>query len=78
GVLAGSTVGAAGAAASVVANFRSPPEKMQTLTPDQKHTISGTDDKTQRGLKREVQDQQAYLKQIDEEIKTTTKDTTLD
>ena len=51
---------------------------MQTLTPDQKHTISGTDDKTQRGLKREVQDQQAYLKQIDEEIKTTTKDTTLD
>ncbi|EPJ5126423.1 hypothetical protein NJM12_005287, partial [Escherichia coli] len=78
GVLAGSTVGAAGAAASVVANFRSHPEKMQTLTPDQKHTISGTDDKTQRGLKREVQDQQAYLKQIDEEIKTTTKDTTLD
>ncbi len=31
GVLAGSTVGAAGAAASVVANFRSHPEKMQTL-----------------------------------------------
>ncbi|HDV3874507.1 TPA: hypothetical protein RH268_004776, partial [Escherichia coli] len=61
GVIIGSGVGAAGAAASVVANYRSHPEKMVTLTPDQEHTINRTDDDVQRASKREVREQQASL-----------------
>ncbi|MCV5539780.1 hypothetical protein OFN30_31065, partial [Escherichia coli] len=53
------------------------PEKMVTLTPDQEHTINRTDDDVQRASKREVREQQASLKQIDEKIKNTTKDTSL-
>lgn len=50
---------------------------MVTLTPDQEHTIERTDDNAQRASKREVIEQQASLKQIDEKIKNTTKDTNL-
>lgn len=42
---------------------------MVTLTPDQEHTIERTDDNAQRASKREVIEQQASLKQIDEKIK---------
>ncbi|HBI7869127.1 TPA: hypothetical protein K8223_004704, partial [Escherichia coli] len=77
GVIIGSGVGAVGATASAVANYRSHPEKMVTLTPDQEHTINRTDDDVQRASKREVREQQASLKQIDEKIKNTTKDTSL-
>ena len=77
GVIAGSAVGAVGASASAVANYRSHPKKMVTLTPDQEHTIERTDDNAQRASKREVIEQQASLKQIDEKIKNTTKDTNL-
>ncbi|HBA2696606.1 TPA: hypothetical protein J6O92_004093 [Escherichia coli] len=77
GVIIGSGVGAVGASASAVANYRSHPKKMVTLTPDQEHTIERTDDNAQRASKREVIEQQASLKQIDEKIKNTTKDTNL-
>ncbi|EFO2789626.1 hypothetical protein CEA57_24540, partial [Escherichia coli] len=77
GVIAGSVVGAVGASASAVANYRSHPKKMVTLTPDQEHTIERTDDNAQRASKREVIEQQASLKQIDEKIKNTMKDTNL-
>lgn len=66
GVIIGSGVGAVGASASAVANYRSHPKKMVTLTPDQEHTIERTDDNAQRASKREVIEQQASLKQIDE------------